>query len=385
MHLLQRYALACGVKIGKPFIYEKYFPNIYDKYIIFHPISKPSKTYDYWQEVIDIIFPILEENGIKIIQIGDKDDKIYNNTAYIAGMTSINQVAYLLKDCLLHFGADSFPAHISSGYDKKSVTLFSNNYINCVKPFFGDPNKKVLLEPDRSHSLPSFVLDERPKTINKIKPEDVANSILSLLDLSYRSPIKTVYFGEFYANRPSFELIPFSILDTNALRLQNVIVRMDYHYNLDVLAQQLQICPCLIYSDKPIDPNFILANKQRIPLFFYEIKEDSDVKFAEFLQKNDIQHELITSLSDEQFNKIKIKYFDCKMIVKIPEKKKADFKFENENSLFYRSSRRIYAKNKTYSCKALYEMDIPMEEGHNKVIDVDGFWKEAEHFYIFEK
>jgi ADP-heptose:LPS heptosyltransferase len=127
MHLLEQYSLASGVKIKKPYIYEKFFPVTAEKYITFHPSSKPSKTYDYWQEVINIISPILDSKGIKIIQLGQEKEKVYSGVVSLVGFTNINQTAFILRDCLLHFGADSFPTHIASGYNKKIVALYSNN------------------------------------------------------------------------------------------------------------------------------------------------------------------------------------------------------------------------------------------------------------------
>ena len=151
----------------------------------FHPTSKPSKTYDYWQEVINLISPILDQKGIKIIQLGQEKEKVYSGVLSLVGFTNINQTAFVLRDSLLHFGADSFPTHIASGYGKKIVALYSNNYINCVKPFFGDPKNHVLLEPARKNK-PTFSFEENPETINTIKPETVANHILNLLEILYQ-------------------------------------------------------------------------------------------------------------------------------------------------------------------------------------------------------
>ena len=159
MHLLEQYSLASGVKIKKPYIYEKFFPVTADKYITFHPSSKPSKTYDYWQEVINLILPVLDSKGIKIIQLGQEKEKVYNGVLSLVGFTNINQTAFVLRGSMLHVGADSFPTHIASGYNKKIVALYSNNYVNCVRPFFGDPKDHVLLEPKRNNK-PTFSFEE---------------------------------------------------------------------------------------------------------------------------------------------------------------------------------------------------------------------------------
>ena len=108
MHLVEAYATNCGLKIDKPYMYEKFFPLNVDKYITLHPYTKPAKSYDYWQEVVNLLIPKLEEQEIRIIQIGAKDEPRLIGTGYTSGQTNMNQIAYLLKGSLLHLGADSY-------------------------------------------------------------------------------------------------------------------------------------------------------------------------------------------------------------------------------------------------------------------------------------
>ena len=58
---------------------------------------------------------------------------------------------------------------------------------------------------------------------------------------------------------------------------------MDIEHNEKFLNEQLQVCQCFIITDKPIDPNLILNNQKNIGRIFYEIKEDSNLDFANFL------------------------------------------------------------------------------------------------------
>ena len=86
MHLVETYALSCGAKIDKPLIYEKYFPLPQVKYITFQPFSgAPSKNYDFWQQVIDILFPILQN---KDISLNDYITKINNYEEFIDFISS---------------------------------------------------------------------------------------------------------------------------------------------------------------------------------------------------------------------------------------------------------------------------------------------------------
>ena len=53
MHILESFATSCGLKIDKPYIYEKYYPLNIEKYIILetHDNKYQAKNYDYWQDV----------------------------------------------------------------------------------------------------------------------------------------------------------------------------------------------------------------------------------------------------------------------------------------------------------------------------------------------
>ena len=97
MHLLEQYALACGAKIGKPYIYESFFPLDFTNYITLHRDANfPSRNYKNWQAVVDILTPILDKYQIKILQVGTKKDKPLNRTQSALGLTGINQLAFLI-------------------------------------------------------------------------------------------------------------------------------------------------------------------------------------------------------------------------------------------------------------------------------------------------
>ena len=74
MHVLDRYSQsASNAKIGKPFLLEEYIPLPFDEpYIHIHTSTEfPSQSYDYWQEVLDCLFPYLQKNRIRVIQTGE--------------------------------------------------------------------------------------------------------------------------------------------------------------------------------------------------------------------------------------------------------------------------------------------------------------------------
>lgn len=381
MHLLEQYSLACGVKIKKPYIYEKFFPVTAEKYVTFHPTSKPSKTYDYWQEVINLISPILDQKGIKIIQLGQEKEKVYSGVLSLVGFTNINQTAFVLRDSLLHFGADSFPTHIASGYGKKIVALYSNNYINCVKPFFGDPKNHVLLEPARKNK-PTFSFEEHPKTINSIKPEIIANHILNLLEIPHSNSIQTLYFGTEY-NNMRLEMVPNQLVNPNQFNSNNIVVRMDLEHNEKFLNDQLQICQCFVITDKSISPNIILNNKKNIGRIFYEIKENNDIEFANFLAHNNISYQLFTYLNGKALEDIKLKYIDQESITEMPTNLKQKTGIEYTSNAFYKSNKRIISNGKVYLSECSLKYGQQAKQLAEPVIDCPEFWKEVENFWIF--
>ncbi len=74
MHLLDRYALSCGVKIDKPFIFEHFYPISLDKYVVFQTSGKGnSRQYDYWPKVFSFIKDYAPD--CKIVHVGLPTDQ----------------------------------------------------------------------------------------------------------------------------------------------------------------------------------------------------------------------------------------------------------------------------------------------------------------------
>lgn len=376
MHLLERYATSCGVKIGKPQIYDNFFPLPLEKYICFQPFSKySSKNYDYWQEVLDIILPYLDKDNIKIIQIGVKDDRQFNNVIYLAGQTSISQAAYIIKNSLLHFGADSFAAHIASGYDKKIVAIYSNNNIENVKPYWSKKQDMVLIKPQDGTIRPSYSAGENPKNINKIKPEDIAKSILDLLNIKYTNIPKTVYIGEDFLNK-TFEVILDQLINPDSIPVPNPIIRMDYFFNEQGLEIFLQKKKCIILTSAPININLLRNYKGNIGQVVYFIEENCDVNFIKNLKKNNIPYALASYLSENELNKYKIDLMDLGLIHQ--RKHNERISINTVDNLYYSSSRIIVSSEGQFGSKFEWK-----NKSGKRVIDDEDFWKESNNFYIF--
>jgi hypothetical protein len=375
MHLIERYATACGVKIDKPYIYDTFFPVNIEKYISFQPFSKyPSKNYDYWDEVVAIISPYLQQNNITLVHIGAKDDKAINNTLNLCGQTNISQAAYIIKNSIMHVGADSFAAHIASGYGKKIVALYSNNNINNVKPYWTKPEDMVLLSP-KVNKKPQYSVNEVPKSINNIKPEAIAEGILKLLNIPHGNLPKTVYIGNEYINK-TLEVIPDKPINPAQIGLDTLVIRMDYVFNEQVLELFLQQKKCIIFTNKPINEQLLQKYRQNIPQLIYLVEKDNDTTFAKTLKRNTINAAFISYLSEEELNQFKLDYMDYGLIVK---RDHPIDKIEASNSTYFKSSRILISSEGQFNSKYQWET----KDMSNKYINHPELNKELSNLYIF--
>jgi hypothetical protein len=385
MHLIETYALNCGLKIDKPYIYQKYCPVPFEKYISFQPYSKyDAKSYDYWQEVIDQLFFKLQEHNIHIVQIGGKDEKPIQNCYHLQGKTSIGQAAYLINKGILHLGVDSFGVHIASHFDKKIVCLYSNSRPENAGPYFSSKENIKIFEVDRSRK-PSYSAVENPKTINKINPADIANSVLEYLNLE-SNKIKTIFLGENY-NRTLIESVPNQVIENiSQFGIESLIIRMDYEFNERNLAEQLKRNRCSIITDKKIDYNILNTFKGNIDQIIYNIDENHDVEFAKNLKKLARPFILSTFLNENFVNSLKLSYLDVAQIMVNPKTCKNDLKLNlnNLNDIYYKSNKYTLSNGNTYNSKAAYKLNIPFQGKPIKIIDHEDFWEEAKHLYIFE-
>ena len=383
MHLIETYALACGAKIDKPYIYEKYFPTPPGEYITFQPFSSGDiKNYDHWQQVIDLIRPIFQKNNIQILQIGARDDKEIRGCARISGHTNINHAAYVIKKGKMHLGTDSFAVHVASVYQKKIVALYANNLIKNVGPYWSEKEDTILIEPDRKGKKPNYALEEKPKSINTIKPEKIASVVCGLLGFDFKSPYETVYIGERYGEKRSFSFVPdsFHPIDNNKNPIE---YRMDYHFDESNLERQLQISPCGIITDKSINIDLLKKYKPHVPHLLYVITEDDDPQFVRAVRGLGIGVALITKLSKGKLRNKKMDYYDMSKIITVDEPDKDLIKkIKNSKKLFYKSNKIIMSEKQTYSSHPKYTSRKPSNGDFELLEESDSFFDDLDHFHI---
>lgn len=370
MNLIERYALSCGLKIGTPEIYEKYFPLPIEKYITIHPYSKPAKTYDYWQDVVDDIAPTLQKAGYKIVQLGAKGEDKLNQCINIQGMTNLGQVGHIIKHSSLHVSVDSFTAHIAGSYNIPLVTLFSTSHVKNCCAYWGDKSKQVFLEPERAEGAnPSFSYEEYPKSINKIKSEVVSANILRLLGLDDgKVKYHTVFIGNKYKNGVYFHsLVPHKNLQGSLSQNEGAEIRMDIIHDEDFLAAQLSAAKSSIITKNPISIDLLKRFKEKIISLFLVV-EDTD-KSKEFLSNAlsiGIPCEIITfSQNESEIRALKLRFYEFKKLEVISPSVTEEF----PDGLLFKS-------NKIYTCagKTFYSLIKEQDRIHGQsVLSPNGY------------
>jgi hypothetical protein len=398
MHTLEQYALSCGLKIGKPYIYQKYFSVPFQKYITFNPFTKSnSKKYSYWQEVIDLIFPVLQKNNINIVQLGLTDDPSYNKCLNIKGQTNVNQMSYIINNGLLHFGVDGFPIHVASSFDKKIVGLYSNNYISNSRPYWSNSENVSLIQANLNGKKPSYLIEENPKIIDNIKPEEIAISILNLLDIKETLNHETIFIGQRYHDI-LIEAIPSVILPNNIFSNIPLNIRLDYVDKIEEqdyisILNNLNIRKCAIITDKAIEVEKLAQLKDKITNIFYDITfNDIDHDFINktkfFGIKLDFIFNKFKNKDEEALNNKKLELIDCPEIINIVEKQEKPIE-EIKKSKFYKSKKILFANNKTYLSKAAFLEDKPTQTLAFQPIDdiqnIDLLIEEDSDFCLFYK
>ena len=382
MHLVEQYALSCGIKIDKPTVETSFFPVDCDKYITLHASSgMEAKNYDYFSDVIDLIKPYIEKENIKIIQIGDKKDKKLDGCIHYNGTTNLKQSFYLIKNCALHIGNDSFSTHVASGFNRKILCLYSVLFKECCGPYWGEKLDQVLLEPSRIDRKPSFMGNEKPKTVNEIDPEEIAQGALDLLKIKHEiNKVKTIHIGQEY-HIPSIAVIPNHVMPESFASSQPINIHGDECFDEQNIVKWARGRNANIFLDKPMNINYLRLVKENINQINYFISEDTDTQYIKKLNSLGFPVQLLCK-NIENINDIRLKFFDWNVLeYKQTSKKDLDnIDLLCDNS-FYQSSRKIISNGKIYNSKAawLHEKD----GDHKQVIDCEEFWQELKTIKIY--
>jgi len=393
MHILESYASIARAKISKPHLIPKFYPLVHEKYITIQGDSRyQSRQYNWFPEVLSILKPFLDKENIKVVQIGGSGDAIIPNIdVNLCGQTSFRQTFDVVRNALLHVGVDSLNVHIASVFGTKIVGLYSNMYIEHSKPYWSNPEDVRLIQAPLGERKPSYSQQDDPKIINYIKPEVIAKSVLELLNIEGSIERESIFFGKEFSST-SLESIPDCLVDPKFMPNALLHIRYDYVQENETtqkfLYNQIGLRKCAIYTDKLLNENALMQLRQNIVQIVVLITSADQLPIVQQVQKLGIPYALVSELSEEEINKLKIVYLDNTPIqkAKFSSKDKLPISYISDKTKF-KTSKFILSQNKTYPSKAhwLSQKDCPIssESAIGEFIDSKDFWNEAEFYYLF--
>lgn len=400
MKLLELYSLSTGLEIRKQFLIESFYPLPFERYITIQNSSgMAAKNYSHYGEVLSMLAPLLKRAGIEVIQLGGKEDSPLKDCYHLQGQTSLSQSAFILKNSLLHVGNDSWLAHRAGEIGVPLVSLYGSTSVENHAPFRFDPEKTIFLESHRCGKRPTFASQEGPKTIDFIAPENVANSIISLLALGDKIARKTLCVGSMFY-QPLLELVPDVVVDPK-LQISGILVlRMDLNHNEQFMAANLQFRKCAISTGKEINLNLLANAKNNIASLRIEV-DNIDPTWLKMAKRLGVPISFVAREKDaEKLAQMRLRMYESCVFDQYLPTSKEDFVKDagiflnkpldsalNFDTLRFKTNRMLLSDNKVFLSNAhrLAGKHVP-DSSHNEgqVIDSPEFWEDAANYMIFQ-
>ena len=385
-HLVEEYAKNLGVKIAKPTVAKHFYPLLADKYItVYSEHTTESKKYHYFNIVFDLIKNSLSKSGIKVVQIGAKENTVIPNIDACYGDLTFKQNAYILSKSLLHVGVDNVFSHYVSSINIPLISIFGNIYPKVSDGFWSAKDRKVNIESPWKEK-PCLNLVDPENAINKIKPEIIAQSILDQLKINSKVNIKTVHLGASFKDK-IMEVIPNFFQPYQELKDQLIYLRLDYGFDVNSFMQWCQWSNVSIISDKLIPLNILDQIHSRVKNISFIIGENThlDDFYIKNLKSKKINFQILVK-DENLIPEIQEKYFEVQVR---PYKtlKKEDMTEQpiNINNTFFSSSKTILSNGKRYPSKYHWQKDENIVDKNLNMVDDDAFYEELNHYFIYER
>jgi hypothetical protein len=159
------------------------------------------------------------------------------------------------------------------------------------------------------------------------------------------------------------------------------MLRPDYGLNEDVFLKYFsEYKISSICSDKLIQPQGlqkIANNLQDFFLFIDDIDEDIPENYFRFVKRLGVNLNIL-SKKEEHVSALRNKYFDIPVRYAYPAREKP---CEITEKTRFISRKRIVCEGKEYLSYAHFKKGL---DRNNKVLDSPEYWRELDHFYIYE-
>jgi hypothetical protein len=386
MNLTEKLALDCAVKISKPFIDRFFFPIESEKFIIFDTRCRyPFGTYDFYEDVLNIISKYLKQNKIQVFQFAsDNSYKIAGDKCFIK--LNKKQEAYLISKSELLIANENYSLHTASVLNKKSIGLYSIFDPKNTAPIWNKSNQTII-ESSRYGNKPSFnQLKEIPKTINAINPYEVASNILKSLNIKNDlKKYKLLHIGQNY-NQKIVEIVPDFTSQKDFLAGSSINLRLDLIDNLkmDIFQYWMSNKKVNIITDQDLHTGLLKNFKSSILSLTIMVSDKISETFLKACQSLGLKIKIYCADKDK-INDFRFKFLDWDIKADYNEDLRLE-KIENikETSKF-ESSKIIFSKGKKYSSKASFLQEKPLDSNGNNVILNKEFEEELDYFKIYDE
>jgi hypothetical protein len=382
-HILEEYSKCLGVKSRKPILEPHFFPITAERYITVEtaPESFSSLVYPYWKNVVSLIKDY--DPSIVFIDITHGKEKIDDcfDTS-IKGQCSYRHLCYIISKAKAHISVDSYTGHIAALFNIPAVTLFSHLPSNVSKPLWHeDEDLHDSIRGLKDGIKPCYSKVDPENLINLIKPEEIAKSILSKINIKNDlASYNTINIGKYYKDE-ILEVVP-DFDPSEFIQSKLINLRCDYEFNLDLIKKWLRFKLNLMI-DQPIPIDIILQNRNNIAGVTVFIKDKSITpSYINQLSQARIKFGLVCPNKDI-ISDVRLKFFESDVEeYNISDKKDLDFHEDICDNSFYHSNKTLISKNKKYKSKAHWLNSSSIKDD-NLIIDCPDFWEEVEHFNIY--
>jgi len=378
MNLLKSFASTTGLQPSKSYLYEKFYPLDFDRYIILDTQSSNGNFhYVFWFRVIELIEPILSKHGINIVHFIE-DKKYHFNHTYVDNSAQLSQRAYLIRKALLFCGSSKLYSLIAS----------ENNIKQCfLKTDYSLDN--TLVEDEEvihSNKARKHFLNPTSLKINNIRPEEIAKKILKTVLNEDHIFDNTLSIGKVYSAH-NLEVIPDCTFKINNNSKSEIVMRMDCFFSEENLDTQLSFESCAVVTNKAFNKNILINRKNKIKKVYFKVEKDSDASFLDLLEENKINYDIITTLSGPDLDKEKIKFINYKKINKLNSLSLGFLDELDKSKVYFKTNKIVIKSGKTFASKWHSKVLINSPDVRNEsfklppVID-ESFKDEADYFYF---
>jgi len=389
-HLLTEYSKNLSVKPSDPEVNKHFYPITAEDYIvIYNEQDIEAKCYNYYGLVCDLIKRQLSDLNIKIVVIGSKEN-ITDRADYAYPDLNFRNNAYIISKAKALVSIDNFATQYASSQGVPVVSLYGNIYPSITTPYWSNKNKKIDLEPVWNVK-PCMSLSDPQGSIDKIKAEEVATSILSIVEKNnkkYKGKIKTgINFKTKLINKNKkycIDVIPKNYKNLPIFKGEILNLRLDKTDNVsyeDFTQYCLNHNCNLIIKDSVIQLEHIknfAGNIKSIKLIITKKLDKIPQKYFSILKSLGIDFVFLVS-NKEILDDMRFEYFDQLVEYYNPPKEKP--KEINTNNYFM-SFKFVVEGDKIYNSSYHWKNNIDKDD---KIVDNADYWEELDYFYIYEQ